>query len=64
MLSSQDQLKEISFKFEFKGLNRVRLSNVSSEVIQGRGGTIGKSPTANGLLLNSGDRQEPCVLRA
>lgn len=35
MLSNQDQLKEISCKFDIKGLNRVRLSNVSSEVIPG-----------------------------
>ncbi len=45
--------EKMSFKIGFKGLNRVRLSNVNREVIPEEGGKIGKGP-------DSGELQEPC----
>ncbi len=37
----------MSFKFVFKGLNRVKLSDIIREVIPEEGGTIGKGPAAS-----------------
>ncbi len=37
----------MSFTFEFKGLNRVRLSDVSKAVIPEGRGMIGKGPAAS-----------------
>lgn len=47
-----------SFKFGFKGLYSVRLSDVSREVILEEVGTIGKDPVASRLLFNSRDGQD------
>lgn len=40
--------------------------DISREVayIPGGGGTIGKYPAVNRCLVKSGDRKEPCILRA
>lgn len=48
----------MNFEFRLKGLNGVRLPDVSREVIPEEGGTIEKGPAAR-LLFNFGDRQEP-----
>ena len=56
-------IKEVSFEFRFKGVNRARLSDVSWEVIPEESSPIGKSPAASWLLLHPGNHQEPWILR-
>lgn len=49
--------KKTSLKF--KGSSKVRLSDVSREVIPEEGSWIAEGPAACSLLSNSRDRQEP-----